>query len=155
MSRSKIQNIFQDRSTFKNAVFLFVIISLEQVVSRLGIACENATLWMVVPPCVLFAVSCLKSKNITLLLNYKTSKKCSFGLQFAAQSYVALLYMTLPALTWIVAVFLHTKIWVCYRMGFDECRVALNCTMEEQHRWNEEKRTALNLKTLLFLSSQI
>lgn len=141
MSRAKLYNVFQDRATFKNAVFVFVIVSLEYVVSRLGISCENATLWLIVPPCVIFVVSCLKSKNITLLLNCNTSKNCSLGLDFAAQSYIALMYMTLPALTWIVAAFLDTKIWVCHRVGFEECGVILNCTVEEEHRRNEEKRT--------------
>lgn len=140
MSRVKLHNVFQDRAAFKNAVFVFVIVSLEHVVSRLGITCENSTLWLVVPPCVIFVVSCLKSKNFTLLLNCNTSKNCSFGVEFAAQSYIALMYMTLPALTWIVAVFIDTKIWVCHRMGFKECGVLLNCTLEEELRLHEEKR---------------
>lgn len=141
MSRMKLHNVFQDRSTFKNAVFVFVIVSLEQVVSRLGTTCENAMLWLIVPPCVIFAVSGLKSKNVTLLLNCNTSKNCSLGLEFVAQSYVALMYMTLPALTWIVAVFVDTKIWVCHRMGSEDCGVVLNCTLDEKRRRDEEKRT--------------
>ena len=140
MNRGKLYNVFQDRSTFKNAVFVFVIVSLEQVVSRLEIACENATLWLIVPPCVILVVSCLKSKNVTLLLNCNTSKNCSVGLKFAVQSYVALMYITLPALTWTVAAFLDTKIWVCHRMGPEDCRV-VNCTLDEKHRRDKEKRT--------------
>ena len=134
MSRGKLYNVFQDRSTFKNAVFVFVIVSLEQVVSRLGITCENATLWLIVPPCVIFVVSCLRSKNVTLL-------NCSLGLELGAQSYVALMYMTLPALTWIVAAFLDTKIWVCHRMGSEDCGVEMNCTLDEKYRRDEEKIT--------------
>ena len=141
MTRAKLYNVFQDRSTFKNAVFVFVIVSLEQVVSRLGISCENATLWLVVPPCVIFVVSCLRSKNVTLLFNCNTSKNCSLGLELVAQSYVALIYMTLPALTWIMAAFLDTKIWVCHRMGSENCGVEMNCTLDEKYRRDEEKRT--------------
>lgn len=141
MTRGKLYNVFQDRSTFKNAVFVFVIVSLEQVVSRLGITCENATLWLIVPPCVIFVVSCLRSKNVTLLFNCNTSKNCSLGLELAAQSYVALIYMTLPALTWIVAAFLDTKIWVCHRMGSENCGVEMNCTLDEKYQRDEEKRT--------------
>lgn len=141
MSRGKLYNVFQDRSTFKNAVFVFVIVSLEQVVSRLGITCKNATLWLIVPPCVILIVSCLKSKNVTLLLNCNTSKNCSLGLEFVAQGYVALMYMSLPALTWIVAAFLDTKIWVCHRMGSENCEVAMNCTLDEVRRRDEERRT--------------
>ena len=72
MTNGNLYNVFQDRSTFKNAVFVFVIVSLEQVVSRLGITCENATLWLIVPPSVIFVVSCLRSTNVTLLFNCNT-----------------------------------------------------------------------------------
>ena len=48
------------------------------------------------------------------------------------------MYMTL---TWIVAAFLDTKIWVCHRMGFENCGVEMNCTLDEKYRRDEEKRT--------------
>lgn len=107
----------------------------------MGITCKNATLWLIVPPCVILIVSCLKSKNVTLLLNCNTSKNCSLGLEFVAQGYVALMYMTLAALTWIVAAFLDTKIWVCHRMGSKNCGVVMNCTLDEVRRRDEERRT--------------
>lgn len=140
--RLKLKNASQGGQTFKNAVSIFAIVSLEQVVSSLGINCNNAMLWLFVPPCVLFIVSCLKSKNVTVLCNSRTSKMYALNFETLGRIVSAYLYISLPPLTWVVAAFLNTRIWLCYKVGFDECGKYKSCTKTEEYQWNLRARKA-------------
>ena len=151
MTFMKLQNVRQNRTAFKHAVFIFVIISLEHVFSRLGITCENSALWLILPPLLIFGVSCLRSKNVTLLFNCETSKSCSCDMELVARSFVALLHLSLPAMAWLVAAFLNAKIWVCYKVGLKDCGVTETCTTEQEYRWNQERRAVESQSQIIAL----
>ncbi|XP_032240633.2 uncharacterized protein LOC116619693 [Nematostella vectensis] len=138
----KLYSVFQDKKTIKNAFAIFAVVAFEQVVSKYGINCRNALLWLYVPPGVLFFLAVIKSKNILFLVNRKTSKEKCVSPEMIGYGVAAFLYLVLPSIAWIISAFLNTKIWVCYRAGFDECGVVKKCSDDEKFAWNMLQRDA-------------
>ncbi|XP_031559828.1 uncharacterized protein LOC116296004 [Actinia tenebrosa] len=155
----KLYTVFQDKKTIKNAAAIFAVVAFEQVVSKYGINCRNALLWLLVPPCVLFVVTLIKSKNVLLLMNSRTSKEKCLNIEMIGHGVAAFLYMFMPSIAWVISAFLNSKIWICYRAGFDECGVVRPCTKDEEFAWHrvqrEAKSEAQNFGLLLLTGSVI
>ncbi|KXJ12131.1 hypothetical protein AC249_AIPGENE5697 [Exaiptasia diaphana] len=123
-------------------LILFSVVAFEQVVTKYGINCRNALLWLCVPPCVIFGITLIKSKNVRLLFNRKTSKKRCLDARMIGESVAAFLYMVMPSVAWVIAAFLNSKIWVCYRAGYDECGIVRSCSKQEEYEFHIKQRDA-------------
>lgn len=68
------------------------------------------------------------------------------------------LYMFMPlAVAWVISAFLNSKIWICYRAGFDECGVVRPCAKDEEfalHRLESDAKSEAQSFGLLQLTGK-